>query len=175
MQCCATKTRAPEVTERLFRQSQGEVRRISLLGTSVNKRKIAPRMNAKSWTGLVIWSKKDEPLLVRRVTAELRLDDEGGWLLSDVGLFGSKVDIRFGWAEVQKVEKLRALGVPVLGEALRFTLKKNTQAADRSEVFGAVFAFGGLMRKRTSAQILDLAESKGVKVERKARFALVMP
>jgi len=132
-------------------------------------------MNAKSWAGVVLWSKKDEPWLVRRVSAQLRLDDEGGRLLSDVGLFGSKIDIRFGWAEVQKVERLRFWGVPVLGETLRFTLAKNTAAANQSGLFAGVFTFGGLMRKRTTAQMLDVAESKGVKVDRKARFAIIMP
>jgi hypothetical protein len=132
-------------------------------------------MNAKSWAGAVLWSKEDEPLQVRRVTAELRLDDEGGRLLSDVSLSESKLDIRFGWAEVQKIERLRFWGVPVLGEALRFTLTKNTPAANQSGLFARVFTFGGLMRKRTTAQMLDLAESKGVKVERKARFAVIMP
>jgi hypothetical protein len=132
-------------------------------------------MDARSWAGSVIWSKEDEPLQVRRVSAELRLDDEGGRLLSDVGLSGSKLDIRFGWAEVKKIERLRFWGVPLLGEALRFTLKKNTPAANQSGLFAGVFTFGGLMRKRTTAQMLDFAESKGVKVERKARFAVIMP
>jgi hypothetical protein len=132
-------------------------------------------MDARSWAGSVIWSKEDEPLQVRRVSAELRLDDEGGRLLSDVGLSGSKLDIRFGWAEVKKIERLRFWGVPLLGEALRFTLKKNTPAANQSGLFAGVFTFGGLMRKRTTAQMLDFAESKGVKVERKAHFAVIMP
>jgi hypothetical protein len=132
-------------------------------------------MDARSWAGLVIWSNEHDTLLVRRVTAELRLDDEGGRVLSDAGLSGSKLDIRIGWAEVQKVERLRFWGVPVLGEALRFTLKKNTPAANRSGLFAGVFTFGGLMRKRTTAQMLDVAESKGVKVDRKARFAIIMP
>ena len=38
-------------------------------------------------------------------------------------------------------------------------------------MFGGVFTFGGPMRKRTTAQILDFCESKGVKVQRKALFA----
>jgi hypothetical protein len=53
-------------------------------------------MSAKGWTSSVVWSNKDEPLLVRRVTAGLRLDDEGGRLISDVGQFGSKVDLNPG-------------------------------------------------------------------------------
>jgi hypothetical protein len=129
-------------------------------------------MDAKSWTGSVIWSNEDEPLVVRRVTAELRLDDEGARVLSDVGLFGSRLDIRFEWAEVEKVERLRFWGIPLWGEALRFTLTKNTPASDRRGVFGGVFTFGGPMRKRTNAQLLDFCESKGVKVQRKALFAI---
>lgn len=88
-----------------------------------------------------------------------------------MGLFGAKLAIRFGWGEVQKVERIRYLGIPVLGEAIRFTLARNAPAVK----LGGVFAFGGVMRKRTTAQILDFAESKGVKVERKARFAVVLP
>jgi len=128
-------------------------------------------MDARSWAGSVIWSNEDEPLLVRTVTAELRLDDQGGRVLSDVGLFGSRLDIRFGWAEVKKVERLRFCGIPILGEALRVTLTKNTPTANQRGVFGGAFTFGGLMRKRTTAQMLDFAESKGVKVQRKALFA----
>ena|SRR5919202_3114057 len=128
-------------------------------------------MSAKSWTGAVVWFQEDEPLMVRRVSAELRLDHQGGRLLSDVGLFGSKIDIRFERREVEKVERIRYLGLPILGESLRFTLKKNSPAAKKCRVF----TFGGLMRKRTTAQMLDLAESQGVKVERRAHFAFVMP
>jgi hypothetical protein len=59
-------------------------------------------MDAKRWTGIVVWVDGDEPFISRRVTAELHLDDQGGRLLSDVGLFGSKIDIRFGWGEVER-------------------------------------------------------------------------
>src|SRR5215218_232615 len=91
-------------------------------------------MDARSWAGSGIWSNEDEPLLVRTVTAELRLDDQGGRVLSDVGLFGSRLDIRFGWAEVKKVERLRFCGIPILGEALRVTLTKNTPTANQRGV-----------------------------------------
>jgi hypothetical protein len=71
-------------------------------------------------------------------------------LLSDVGLFGAKIDVRFGWAEVERVERLRSWGLLRLGAALRFTLAKNTAAANQRGLFAGVFTFGDPLSKGRS-------------------------
>ncbi len=50
----------------------------------------------------------------------LRLDDAGG-TLSRPGR--SQPEIMFAWSEVEKVERVRVLGLPFFGEGVRITLK----------------------------------------------------
>ena len=81
-----------------------------------------------------------------------------------------RVDLRFGWEEVEKIERMRYLGIPFLGEAVRFTLKPApTGTGSRT------FSFGGIMTKRTTKEIVDFGESEGVRVEREAKFKIVRP
>ncbi len=81
-----------------------------------------------------------------------------------------RVDLRFGWEEVEKIERIRYLGIPFLGEAARFTLQEHpTGTGSRT------FSFGGRMTKRSTKEIADFGESEGVKVEREARFKIVRP
>jgi hypothetical protein len=70
-----------------------------------------------------------------------------------------------------KVERVRFWGLLRLGAALRFTLAKTTAAAKQGGLFAGVFTFGGPLSKRTTEQMVEVVESKGVKVERKRRFA----
>jgi hypothetical protein len=130
-------------------------------------------MNSKSWTGSAVWREEGDPFPIRKPAgaAVLLLDREGG-LLKAGPTFPKTlgVDLRFGWDEVEKIERMRYLGIPFLGEAVRFTLHEHpTGTGSRT------FSFGGMMTKRTTNEIVDFGESEGVKVERKARFKMVRP
>jgi hypothetical protein len=130
-------------------------------------------MNSKSWTGSAVWREEGDPFPIRKPAgaAVLLLDREGG-LLKAGPTFPKTlgVDLRFGWDEVEKIERMRYLGIPFLGEAVRFTLQEHpTGTGSRT------FSFGGMMTKRTTNEIVDFGESEGVKVERKARFKMVRP
>ncbi len=81
-----------------------------------------------------------------------------------------RVDVRFGWEEVEKIERMRYLGIPFLGEAVRFTLKEGPTGTG-----SRIFSFGGVMTKRTAEEIVAFGESKGVEVEREAKFKIVRP
>jgi hypothetical protein len=97
---------------------------------------------------------------------QLRLDDEGGTLYE---ASRDQPEIMFAWPEVEKMERVRVLGLPFLGEAVRITLKEEM--------------FWGISRRllffsRTKARtrdILGFAESKGVRVKRRARNMFVVP
>jgi hypothetical protein len=81
-----------------------------------------------------------------------------------------RVDLRFGWEEVEKIERMRYLGIPFLGEAVRFTLKPGpTDTGSRT------FSFGGIKTKRTTEEIVDFGETEGVRVEREAKLKIVRP
>lgn len=127
-------------------------------------------MTGRSWAGGALWRDEGNVVLGRRAPAELHLNDEGGLLRSDTGLLGARADIRFLWSEVEKAERVRYMGIPFLGEAVRFTLKR-TPKRNSSRVFG----FGGMMRKKTTLEILDLAESKGVRVAREGQIGFTQP
>ena len=103
-------------------------------------------------------------------SAELTLDDQGGRLRAGPTFpRGLVVDIRFGWGEVERVERVKVLGLPFLGEGARFTLV-DTTARGKSRTL----LFYTLARSRT-LEILDFAESKGARVERKARIRFTQP
>ena len=120
-----------------------------------------------------MWREEGDPFPIRKAAgpAALLLDKKGG-LLKAGPTFPKelRVDLRFGWDEVEKIERMRYLGIPFLGEAVRFTLK------ERSSGTGSrVFSFGGMMTKRTTNEIVDFGESEGVKVERQAKVKIFRP
>jgi len=127
----------------------------------------------KSWTGTAVWREEGDPFPIRKAAgaAALLLDEEGG-LLKAGPTFPKTlaVDVRFGWEEVEKIERMRYLGIPFLGEAVRFTLKEGPTGTG-----SRIFSFGGVMRKRTTEEIVAFGESKGVEVEREAKFKIVRP
>jgi hypothetical protein len=133
---------------------------------------VASVMNSKSWTGTAVWREEGEPFPIRKPAGPaLLLHDEGGLLRAGPTFPETlSVDVWFGWEEVEKIERMRYLGIPLLGEAVRFTLKPApTGTGSRT------FSFGGIMTKRTTEEIVDLGESEGVSVEREAKFKIVRP
>ncbi len=130
-------------------------------------------MNGKSWTGSAVWREEGDPFPIRKAAgaAALLLNQEGG-LLKAGPTFPKTlgVDLRFGWDEVEKIERMCYLGIPFLGEAVRFTLKKGPTGTG-----SRMFSFGGMMRKRTTNEIVDFGESEGVKVERRAKVKIFRP
>jgi len=130
----------------------------------------------RSWTGGAYWNYRrrnpwfgDRAWLTRFAgypNVRLRLDDEGG-TLHEAGR--EQPEIMFAWPEVEKVERVRVLGLPFLGEAVRITLKE--------EMFWGIprrLLFFSRTRARTR-EILGFAESKGVQVKRRARNMVVVP
>jgi hypothetical protein len=131
-------------------------------------------VSSRTWAGGARWNyRRRHPLFGDRVWltgyasypyVRLRLDDEGGTLLHPSR---SQPEIVFAWPEVEKME--RVFGLPFLGEGVRITLKE--------------VMFWGIPRRllfftRTRArtrEILGFAESKGVKVKRRARNMFVVP
>jgi hypothetical protein len=130
-------------------------------------------MNSKSWTGTAVWREEGEPFPIRKPAgaALLHLNDEGGLLRAGPTFPETlRVGCRFGWEEVQKIERMRYVGIPFLNEAVRFTLKPTlTRTGSRT------FSFGGIMTKRTTDEIGDFGQSEGVRVEREAKFKIVRP
>ena len=130
-------------------------------------------IDSNSWTGTAVWREECDPFPIRKPAgpAVLLLDDEGGLLRAGPTFPDTlRVDLRFGWEEVEKIERMRYLGIPFLGEAVRFTLKPApTGSGSRT------FSFGGIMSKRTTEEIVDFGEREGVRVEREAKFKIVRP
>jgi hypothetical protein len=134
-------------------------------------------MHARSWTGSAVWREEGDPFPIRKPAgaAALLLDQDGG-LLKAGPTFPETlgVDLRFGWDEVEKIERMCYLGLPFLGEAVRFTLKKSPMG-----IGSRMFSFGGMMTKRTTSEIVDFVaefgESEGVKVERQAKVKIFRP
>ena len=130
-------------------------------------------MNGKSWTGSAVWREEGDPFPIRKAAgaAALRLDGEGGLLKAGPTFPKTlRIDLRFGWDEVEKIERMRYLGIPFLGEAVRFTLRESSVGTG-----SRIFSFGGIMTKRTTEEIVDFGESKGAEVEREAKFKIVRP
>ena len=85
-------------------------------------------MNSKSWTAIAVWREEGDPVPIRKAAgaAALLLGREGGMLKAGPTYPKTLgVDLRFGWDEVEKIERMRYLGIPFLGEAVRFTLKES--------------------------------------------------
>ena len=130
-------------------------------------------MNRKIWTGSAVWRQEGDPFPIRKASgaAALLLDQEGGLVRAGPTFPKSlRVDFRFVWDEVEKVERMRYFGIPFVGEAVRFTLKEGSSGTGQR-----TFSFGGLMTKRTTNQIVDFVEGEGVKVERKTKIKMVQP
>ena len=130
-------------------------------------------MNGKTWTGSAVWREEGDPYPIRKAAgaAALLLNREGGLLKAGPTFPKTlEVDIRFGWDEVEKIERMCYLGVPFLGEAVRFTLKEDPTGAGLR-----MFSFGGMMTKRTTHEIVDFGEAEGVKVERQAKVKIFRP
>jgi hypothetical protein len=130
-------------------------------------------MNGKSWTGTAVWREEGDPFPIRKAAgaAALLLDEEGGLLKAGPTFPETlRVDVRFGWDEVEKIERMLYLGIPFLEEAVRFTLREGLMGTG-----SRTFSFGGIMAKRTAEEIVAFGESKGVEVEREARFKIVRP
>ncbi len=130
-------------------------------------------MNGKSWTGSAVWREEGDPFPIRKAAgaAALLLDGEGGLLKAGPTLPKTlRVDVRFGWDEVEKIERMRYLGIPFLGEAVRFTLRESSVGTG-----SRIFSFGGIMTKSTTEEMVNFGESKGAEVEREAKFKIVRP
>ncbi len=94
----------------------------------------------------------------------LRLDDENGTLLD---ARRSQRGIAFAWSEVERMERVRVFGLPLLG--VRITLKEVMfWGIPRRLLF-----FSGT-RARTN-DIPDFTESRGVKVKRRAEYMVGVP
>jgi hypothetical protein len=135
-------------------------------------------MNGKSWTGTAVWREEGDPFSIRKAAgaAALVLDEEGGLLKAGPTFPETlRADVRFGWDEVEKIERMRYLGIPFLGEAVRFTLREGPLREGLMGTGSRIFSFGGIMAKRTAEEIVAFGESKGVEVEREARFKIVRP
>jgi hypothetical protein len=130
-------------------------------------------MDSKNWTGTAVWREESEPFPIRKPArpALLHLNEEGGLLRAGPTFPETlRVDLRFRWEEVQKIERMCYLGIPFLGEAVRFTLKPAPTGTG-----SRMFSFGGIMSKRTTEEIVDFGEREGVRVEREAKFKIVRP
>ena len=130
-------------------------------------------MNSKSWTGSAVWREEGDLFPIRKAAgaAVLLLDQEGGLLTAGPTFPKTlRIDLRFGWDEVEKIERMRYLGIPFWSEEVRFTLQERP-----TETGSRTFSFGTMMAKRTTNEIVDFGESEGVKVEREARFKIVRP
>jgi hypothetical protein len=99
-------------------------------------------------------------------SVRLRLDARGGQL------FWSKrtePEVEFSWSEVREMERVRIFALPFLGEGVRVTFKEIV-----AKGIPRRFLFFSWSKGRT-LDILGYAESKGVKVERRAKNDLVVP
>ncbi len=132
--------------------------------------------NARTWTGGAYWNFKTRghPLfkdawMTKYATwpyVQLHLDDEGGALHHRRK---SVPALAFVWHEVEKMERVRVLGIPFLGEGVRVTLKEVMVWGTRRRF---IFFSG---RKVRTMDILELAESQGVRVEKRAKNTFTVP
>jgi hypothetical protein len=131
---------------------------------------------AKSWTGGAYWHRwgktswsKTEQWFTRYATwpfVTLCLDDEGGALFY---ARSSGPETSFVWNEIERMERVRVLGIPFFGEGVRSTFR--VQAARGIPRRWLFFSFS----KGRTLDILGRAQSKGVSIERRAKNTLVVP
>jgi hypothetical protein len=127
----------------------------------------------KRWTASAVWREEGDPFPIRKAAgaAALLLDEKGGVLKAGPTFPEAlRVDLRFEWDEVRKIERMRYLGIPFLEEAVRFTLREGPMGTG-----SRIFCFGGIMTKRTAEEIIAFGESKGAEVEREAKFKVIRP
>jgi len=133
-------------------------------------------VSGRSWGGAACWNyRRRHPLFGDSAWLtghrsypylRLHLDDRGGVLLHPGR---SQPEIVFAWPEVEKMERVRVFGLPSLSEGVRITL--------REEMFWGIprrLLFFSRTRARTR-EILGFAESRGVRVKRRARNMFVVP
>ena len=133
-------------------------------------------VSGRTWGGAACWNyRRRRSLFGDRVWrtgyasypyVRLRLDDAGCVILRSGR---SQPEIMFAWPEVERMERVRVFGLPLLGEAVRITLKE--------EMYWGIprrLLFFSRTRARTR-EILGFAESRGVKVRRRARNMFVVP
>ena len=133
-------------------------------------------MSSRSWAGGAYWNYRrrhhlfgDRAWLTGYASypdVQLRLDDNGGTLLR---ARSSQPEIVFAWPDVERMERVRVFVFPFLGEGVRITLKE--------VMFWGIprrLLFFSSRRARTM-DILGYAESKGVKVRRRAGNMFVVP
>ena len=119
-------------------------------------------INSKSWTGTAVWREEGDPFPIRKPAgpAVLVLNDAGGLLQAGPSFPETlRIDLQFGWEEVEKIERMRYLGIPFLGEAVRFTLKPGPAGTG-----SRTFSFGGILSKRTTDEIVAFGESEGTRL-----------
>jgi hypothetical protein len=81
----------------------------------------------------------------------------------------SDPEITFARSDVEMMERVRVLGLPFLGEGVRFTLREKMLQGMPMR-----FLFFSWSKSRTM-DILGFAELKGVTVERRAKTRFVVP
>ena len=131
---------------------------------------------ARTWTGGAYWHRRGHhPFfsirgwIIRYAPfpfVRLRLDGGGGRLF-----WAKRVEpeVEFFWPEVRKIERVRMLGIPFLGEGVRVTFEEMVvRGIPRRFLF---FSWS----KGMTLDILGYAESKGVKVERRVKNDLAVP
>jgi hypothetical protein len=131
--------------------------------------------DARTWTGGAYWHRsgktpwpKSAAVWATRYATwpfvKLRLDEGGGALLY---ARSQGPEVTFVWREIEHAERVRVLGIPLFGEGVRFTLKKQVAK-------GVPRRFFSWSKGRTE-DILEVAESKGVRVERRAKNMFTVP
>jgi hypothetical protein len=132
---------------------------------------------AKTWTGGAYWHRPGgghHPFSIRRWMTKyapfpyvrLRLDAEGGQLLYAKR---DEPEVQFGWPDVREMERVRIFALPFLGEGVRVTFKEGIARGTPKR-----FLFFSWSKARTE-DILGFAESRGVRIERRAKIDLAVP
>ena len=131
---------------------------------------------ARTWTGGAYWHRQGRhPFFSIRgwITkyapfpyVRLRLDDGGGQLLNAKR---AEPEVEFAWPEVREMQRVRIFGLPFLGEGVRITFKELLAKGIPKR-----FLFFSWSKGRTE-DILEFAESRGVRVERRAKNDLAVP
>jgi len=136
--------------------------------------------DAREWTGGAYWHRWGGPVFfsdarvwsTRYATwpyVRLRLCNDGGQLLY---ARSGDPEIEFRWPEVREAKRVRLLAIPFLGEAVRFTFEEWVQRGLPKQRKRFLFFSG---TKRRTGEILGIANSKGVKVDRKAKNDITVP